>query len=64
MFGPLNGVRAALVAAAVVTAIIAFALGQPLAGSFLLAGVAIHGAGWLWLYQRKRDDRPQHRPAG
>lgn len=58
MFGPLNGVRAALVAAAVVTAVIAFALGQPLAGGVLLAAVAVHGLGWWWLFSRRRDAQP------
>jgi len=59
MFGPLNGVRSALVATAVFAAIIAFALGLPVAGVVILAGVAVHGLGWWWLYQRHRPTQDQ-----
>ncbi len=58
MFGPLNGVRVALVSAAVVAAIAALLAGFVAAGLILLLGVLIHGAGWLYLYsQRPRNDR-------
>ena len=60
MFGPLNGVRSALVATAVVSAIIAFALGWTIAGVVILTGVAVHGLGWWWLYQRHRPSAPDH----
>jgi hypothetical protein len=50
MFGPLNGVRIALVAAAVIAAIAAFLTGYAAAGWVLLVGVAIHGLGWAYLY--------------
>ena len=61
MFGPLNGVRAALVAAATIAALIALAAGFTLAGWVLLLGVAIHGFGWLFLYrQQSNQDLPPH----
>ncbi len=56
MFGPLNGVRTALVIAAAVTAVIAAGLGYWLAAVVLLAGVGVHGIGWWMLWRR-------HRPA-
>ena len=52
MFGPLNGVRTALVITAAVTALLAAALGQWVVTLVLLAGVAIHGLGWLYLYRQ------------
>jgi len=52
MFGPLNGVRVALVSFAVVAAIASVIVGYPLAAVVLLAGVAIHGLGWLYLYRQ------------
>lgn len=57
MFGPLNGVRTALVIAAVVAALVCFAVGYPGAALVLLFGVAIHGLGWLYLYVNR--DRTQ-----
>lgn len=50
MFGPLNGVRTALVIAAALAALVCFVVGYPGAGLVLLAGIAIHGLGWLYLY--------------
>lgn len=50
MFGPLNGVRTALVVAAALAAIVSFVAGYPGAGLVLLVGVAVHGLGWLYLY--------------
>ncbi len=54
MFGPLNGVRTALVIAAGVTALLAAALGQWVVTLVLLIGVAIHGLGWLYLYRQSQ----------
>ena len=59
MFGPLNGVRVALVALAFVAGMAAFIAGYPWAALVLLAGVAIHGLGWAYLYkQRVRNGNP------
>jgi hypothetical protein len=52
MFGPLNGVRVALVCFAVVAAIAALIAGYPGVTVVLLAGVALHGLGWLYLYRQ------------
>jgi hypothetical protein len=62
MFGPLNGVRVTLVAGAVLAAIAAIFAGYVWAGMVLLAGVAIHGVGWLYLYnQRSEVENPPSR---
>lgn len=53
MFGPLNGVRTALVVAAAVAAIASFIVGAPVAGLVLLAAVLVHGLGWLYLYGQR-----------
>jgi uncharacterized membrane protein len=53
MFGPLNGVRVALVISAFLAAIAAFVAGYAVAGSVLLAGVIVHGLGWLYMYRRR-----------
>lgn len=53
MFGPLNGVRIALVAMAVVAAVAAAISGYFLASLVLLVAVGIHGLGWLYLYSRR-----------
>ena len=50
VFGPLNGVRTALVIAAVVAALVSLIAGYTGAAGILLLGVAIHGLGWLYLY--------------
>lgn len=55
MFGPLNGVRVALVLAAAAASIAAFVVGSPVAGGVLLAGVGVHGAGWLYLYAKSPE---------
>ena len=52
MFGPLNGVRVALVSFAVVAAIAGLIAGYPVVSAVLLAGVALHGLGWLYLYRQ------------
>ena len=53
MFGPLNGVRVALVGLAVVAGLIAILAGYPGAALVLFAGVAVHGLGWLYLYRQR-----------
>lgn len=58
MFGPLNGVRTALVIAAGVAALVSLIAGYVEAALVLLAGVALHGAGWLYLYSKR-----EHTPA-
>jgi type III secretory pathway component EscV len=50
VFGPLNGVRTALVIAAVLAALVSLIAGYPGAAIVLMFGVAIHGAGWYYLY--------------
>lgn len=56
MFGPLNGVRLALVIGALVAALISFIVGFPGAGLVLLVGVALHGFGWVYLYLKRQPD--------
>jgi len=56
MFGPLNGVRVALVATAVVAALAALFVGFTWAAVLLLTAVAIHGLGWLYLYSHRYPD--------
>ena len=58
MFGPLNGVRTALVIAAVIAAIAAAFLGQWVVTLVLLAGVALHGLGWWYLWRSHTSDGP------
>ncbi len=58
-FGPLNAVRTALVAAAIVTALLAMVLGYWIVSVVLLAGVLVHAAGWLWLYRRFQQEQRQ-----
>ncbi len=53
MFGPLNGVRVALVVSAFFAAVAAFITGYPAAGWVLLIGVVVHGFGWLYLYRQR-----------
>lgn len=55
MFGPLNGVRIALVSAAAVAGLAAILSGYVGAGLVLLVGVGIHGLGWLYLYNKARS---------
>lgn len=56
IFGPLNGVRVALVAGAVLAAIVAAAFGQWIVTIVLGVAVTIHGLGWLYLYRRHESD--------
>jgi hypothetical protein len=58
MFGPLNGVRVALVSFAIVAAIAGLIAGYPLVAVVLLAGVALHGLGWLYLYRQHMRRSP------
>ncbi len=51
MFGPLNGVRVALVCFAAVAAVAGLIAGYPIVTVVLAAGVAVHGLGWLYLYR-------------
>lgn len=57
MFGPLNGVRTALVIGAVVAALVSLLAGYPGAAGILLFGVAIHGLGWLYLYAIRDENQ-------
>jgi hypothetical protein len=50
VFGPLNGVRTALVIAAGLAAIASLIAGYPEAAAVLAVGIGIHGLGWLYLY--------------
>jgi hypothetical protein len=50
VFGPLNGVRTALVIAAALAAIASLIAGYPAAAAVLALGIGIHGLGWLYLY--------------
>ncbi len=62
MFGPLNGVRTALVVAAGIAAVASFIVGAPFAGAVLLVAVIVHGLGWLYLYgQRAEAESVTHR---
>jgi hypothetical protein len=56
MFGPLNGVRTALVATAVIAAGLAAVFGQWIMTGLLMAGVAVHGYGWWYLYKRHQQN--------
>lgn len=57
VFGPLNGVRTALVIIAVLASIVSVIAGYPGAALVLMAGVAVHGLGWYYLYvTRDRAD--------
>lgn len=58
MFGPLNGVRTALVVAAALAGIVSLVAGYVVAALVLLAGVAIHGLGWLYLYLNRERVEP------
>ncbi len=57
MFGPLNGVRTGLVIAAALAGITAALLDQWVVTAALGAGIAIHGLGWWYLYQRHQTQR-------
>ncbi|MDE0170454.1 MAG: hypothetical protein OXS29_13265 [bacterium] len=59
MYGPLNGVRVALVTLAVLAALMALVLGYWTVTLILLIGVALHGFGWLYLAQQAKGDTDQ-----
>jgi hypothetical protein len=56
MYGPLNGVRVALVASAILAALTAGLLGYWSATIVLLTAVAIHGAGWVYLNAKAKAE--------
>jgi len=56
VFGPLNGVRVALVASAALAALAALFVGFVGAAIVLLAAVAIHGLGWVYLYSQRQPN--------
>lgn len=57
VFGPLNGVRTALVIAAALAALVSLFAGYTEAALVLAVGVLLHGLGWLYLYS-VRDRAP------
>lgn len=57
MFGPLNGVRTALVILAGLAAVVAATLGEPVVASVFAVGVGLHGLGWWYLYRQHTDRR-------
>ncbi|HSJ35955.1 MAG TPA: hypothetical protein VLB85_12960 [Acidimicrobiia bacterium] len=61
MFGPLNGVRTALVIAAGFTAVVAAFLGYWTVTTVLALGIAIHGLGWLYLYRQHQTESVRSR---
>lgn len=56
VFGPLNGVRTALVAGAAFAAVVAALFGQWIVTIVLALAVAIHGLGWLYLYRQHQAE--------
>lgn len=58
MFGPLNGVRTALVVTAAVAGIAAALVGQWVVAVVLYLGVAMHGLGWWYLWRHRQPDQP------
>ena len=56
MYGPLNGVRVALVTLAVLAALFAAFLGYWMVTLIMLIGVALHGFGWLYLAQQAKSE--------
>ncbi len=61
MYGPLNGVRVALVTLAVLAALLAAILGYWSVTLVLMIGVAIHGFGWLYLAQQAEIESDEPR---
>jgi hypothetical protein len=53
MFGPLNGVRTALVVAAGLCAVLALFLGRAEVALILMAGIAAHGGLWWWMWRHR-----------
>lgn len=63
MFGPLNGVRTALVVGAVLASLVGLILGYPIVALILGAGIAAHAGLWVWLYRHRPPD-PSEPSAG
>lgn len=59
MFGPLNGVRTALVIAAAIAALAALVLGEWVMAGMLSLGVALHGVGWWYLWRHRQPSDSQ-----
>lgn len=55
MYGPLNGVRIALVTVAVIAVVALAAIGQTIGALVLAAGVALHGYGWVYLRRKATE---------
>jgi hypothetical protein len=55
VFGPLNGVRTALVVAAALAALVSLIAGYPAAALVLFVGIVAHGLGWLYLYVHRDE---------
>ena len=55
MYGPLNGVRTALVVTAVLAGIAAAFLGEFLVAGVLAAAVGVHGLGWWYLSKQSPE---------
>ena len=55
MYGPLNGVRIALVTLAAIAVIVAAAIGQTVGALVLAAGIALHGYGWAYLKRKAAE---------
>ncbi len=51
MFGPLNGVRVALVITAAMAALAAVLIGEYLGAAVLAAAIGLHGLGWWFLWR-------------
>lgn len=62
MFGPLNGVRTALVIGAALAALAAMAFGEWFVAAVLLLAVAVHGLGWLYLYRQPHQSQDPQKP--
>jgi EamA domain-containing membrane protein RarD len=57
MYGPLNGVRIALVALAVLAVITLAVLGETVGALALAAGVAFHAYGWVYLKRKAAETK-------
>lgn len=55
MFGPLNGVRSALVAGYLVAAVISVASGHGEVAALFLLGIMVHGLLWWKMYRAHKS---------
>ncbi len=55
MYGPLNGVRIALVVLAVIAVVTASVIGQTLGALILAAAVGVHAYGWMYLKRKAQE---------